>query len=531
MRHENSKSRNRSWVFRAFVVLWLRDMSDSFRGAFPPAAVWAVAGWVASALAFLALARGLPAETFYVGDPGVKLIAALQAHPDRPLEIPLPMIGGKPVPYVEPFFSVHGDHSHAATSEVFPMASAPFIRLFGIRGAYLLPALGFFISVVACARLAQALNVGRRPVVVMLAAALGTPLLFYGLEFWEHVPAVALATVATMTLISAPTGAASEDRGRALVSGALYGAAMLLRPETICFLIAVVVGSRLLSSPLHSSVLAITLAGVLLAVFPLGLYSLLHFGTIVPPHVASHASLLTEGWFATRGEFLSRWFVPRSLAPGDWWGLALLTMIAVSWLGKAPWPESRAFLTAVAVITVVLGAITAPNDGGGQWGPRYLLFAFVPAAVLLAGFLQATVRPQTMGVLVGMLALAAGVWAQREGYRELRGTKQTYARILEFVRREVPSNGHALTELWWLDQVAASATDERQILFAATPDTTREALGLLAGAGVDSVTLLRSEDESADADDWPRDTCFREVSRNEIPERSLVAIQLRRQCS
>ena len=40
----------------------------------------------------------------------------------------------------------------------------------------------------------------------------------------------------------------------------------------------------------------------------------------------------------------------------------------------------------VAGLTVLLVVLTAPNEGGGQWGPRYLLFAYVPLALLALGF-------------------------------------------------------------------------------------------------------------------------------------------------
>src|SRR5262245_28644440 len=113
------------------------------------------ATWLALALTIVVLARGLPSETFFVGDPGVKLVAARAAitHPARPLEVPLPEIGGQPIALVEPFFAVHGEHAHAVTSEAFPLLSAPLIALFGIRGAYVLPALGFLLALWTTPRL------------------------------------------------------------------------------------------------------------------------------------------------------------------------------------------------------------------------------------------------------------------------------------------------------------------------------------------------------------------------------------------
>src|SRR6476646_3431872 len=91
------------------------------------------------------LQSGLRPDAFFVGDPGIKLIAAKNAiaRPDHPLDIPLPIIGGESLPYVEPFFEVHNDHAHAVTTDLFPLVSAPFIHWLGLRGAYLLPAVGF----------------------------------------------------------------------------------------------------------------------------------------------------------------------------------------------------------------------------------------------------------------------------------------------------------------------------------------------------------------------------------------------------
>ena len=99
----------------------------------------------AFAVVLALLASGLRPDAFYVGDPGVKLVSARNAlqHPTSPLEIPLPRIGPDDAPYIENFFAAHDDHSHAITSEFFPLLSAPLLALLGLRGLYVLPALGF----------------------------------------------------------------------------------------------------------------------------------------------------------------------------------------------------------------------------------------------------------------------------------------------------------------------------------------------------------------------------------------------------
>src|SRR5690349_19254177 len=145
------------------------------------------------------LQSGLRADSFFVGDPGIKLIAAKNAiaRPDHPLDIPLPVIGRESLPYVEPFFEVHGDHVHAVTADLFPLVSARAIQWFGLRGAYILPAAGSLILLIGCAWLAVVLDGRRNPAFVLIIAGVATPFLFYGLEFWEHTPAVAAATIGT----------------------------------------------------------------------------------------------------------------------------------------------------------------------------------------------------------------------------------------------------------------------------------------------------------------------------------------------
>jgi hypothetical protein len=141
-----------------------------------------VAALLVIAATVVALARGLPTHTFYAGDPGVKMIATrhVVAHPSQPLEIPLPQIAGAPAPFVDPFFIVHGEHSHAVAPELFPLLSAPFLALFGQAGLYVLPAVGLLLALAATVWLAVLLDARRNPIANILTAFLGTPLIFYG---------------------------------------------------------------------------------------------------------------------------------------------------------------------------------------------------------------------------------------------------------------------------------------------------------------------------------------------------------------
>jgi hypothetical protein len=73
--------------------------------------------------------------------------------------------------------------------------------------------------------------------------------------------------------------------------------------------------------------------------------------------------------------------------------------------------------------------------------------------------------------------LVAGVWSQRAAYRTLRGTKAEYGRLLDALSGAVPAGGTIVTDVWWLDQVAAALAPRARFLYA---DDDREAVELTA---------------------------------------------------
>jgi hypothetical protein len=478
------------------------------------------------AVAVAALAAGLPPDTFFVGDPGVKLVVARQAiaNPSRPLEVPLPVIGTEAVPYVDPFFSVHGDHAHAITSELFPLASAPIIAWFGLRGAYVLPAVGFLLAIWGCGRLGTALDERRNQALIVAVAALGTPWLFYGLEFWEHTCAVGVAAFGTAFFARQPATAA-------LPFGMLMGAAALLRPEALWWAVAVLGCSRLLPAPPPPREVVRAACGFVLPWLPALAYTLVHFQTLATPHLAVNLGGSTARW--APDELALAWLFDWSRA--SLWRVAPALLLALTPLRRAIQRDGRWFLLSTAFIDVVLVTLTAPNDGGGQWGPRYLLFACVPLAVLAADALEAVARVRVSGVVVVALVLTGSGWIQRTAYRELRGTKRIYQNVLHLVRSEVETDGIAVTDVWWLDQIAAAATGDRQILYAADAATAAAVMKRLDAAGTPAITAFRDAGSSSRSSSetvaaWIGSMCYVEDRRRELAEPTLLAVRLRRTC-
>jgi hypothetical protein len=527
-----------------------------------PVSRWSVAAFVVIAATMVALARGLPAHTFYAGDSGVKLIATRQAvdSPSRPFEIPLPHIDGTPVPFVEPFFLVHGNHSHAVTPELFPLLTAPFVALGGVRGAYVLPALGALLAFAATAWLARLLDRRRSGAAVMLMLFLGTPLFFYGLELWEHAPAAGVAALAAALFVRAlendtPGAGAARRFGPTFGAGVCFGLAVLLRPEALWFAVALFAASKLLRSRPPAVHVVVAAAGLVAALVPLTLYTLQHFGHPIPPHVTGNPSLVTGDWSSLRQTLAYTWLIAGGKS--SFWRVAPAILLAFVWR-----PTSRAgtgarrgrpFLLVSAALTIGLVLLTAPNDGGAQWGPRYLLLAYLPLSILATDTITYVVRlilairrarhsglrfgrfgtqlVFTAAVAAAVASLGVGsVWLQRAAYRELRGSKLTYARLVDFVERHAPPGRAVVTDLWWVDQVAASLTDSRRFFSVTTPEMAADALRRLDESGEPAVTLLRSPiDSPGHFTDWTKGTCYQFESERGDGE-GLIAIQLARSC-
>ena len=509
-------------------------------------------GLIGATLVVLAL--GLPPQTFFAGDPGVKLIAARHAiaSPARPVQIPLPEIAGQPAPFVDRFFLVHDTHAHAVTPELFPIVSAPFIALFGLRGAYILPALGLLLALASTAWLALLLDRRRSAIAVLLTAFLGTPLLFYGLEFWEHSAAAGVAALGLALFVHASE--ASRGPGRFFGIGLVFGIAALLRPEALWFGLAVLVAAPLLRSRPSWKQIGIAGAGLICALIPLELYTLVHFGHPLPPHIAGNPGLLEGEWGTMRRHVLATWFLAQGRS--SFWRVAPAILLAFVWrptsyFGGAA-RRGRPFLLAVALLSAALVVLTAPNDGGAQWGVRYLLLAYLPLTVLATDTLAYVVRflgtrrraaragekapPRSAaGRAVPFLAvaiLAAGsAWLQRSSYKELRGAKLTYARMVDFVEAETAPGRAVVTDLWWLDQAAASLADSRRFFVVADATQAAEVMHRLSEAHEPEVTVLRHPvDSPGPLSAWLTRSCYSFDQEHGSGE-GLIAIQLSRKCN
>ncbi|MGE3705004.1 MAG: hypothetical protein AB7I13_07000, partial [Vicinamibacterales bacterium] len=474
-----------------------------------------------------ALAAGLPAETFVAGDSGVKWIGVRHAvrHPGSPLEIATPGIGGAPAPFVEPFFLPHDDHLHAVTSEPFVLATAPFYALLGPRGLYVLPLAGFLAAVAGWIWLARELDPRRHTGWLAGTLVLGTPWLFYGLEFWEHTPALGLAAIGTALLVGSWGFEGPQRTRRVGLGGALLGLAMVMRLEMACFAAAVFAMLPWLGAQRRGwRATAAAAAGAAAPLAVLVSFNLAHYGHVWNTHIAANAGLLGDGYIASRAGLVGAWFATWN--DGSFWRAAPLAVVALAAPFVLPVREGgRAALLLMAGATTAMIVATAPNDGGGHWAPRYLLCVYGPLAVLASDVLQALGRRRAAGLGLALVILAGGAWTQRASYRKLQATKRIYGRMLAFVRQQAPPGTFVVTDLWWLDQVTAGA-DARTFLYAATREDGRAIFERLGSAHAAAVTIVVSRAESIGALPEGETGCYVAAGRAELPDRELIAIRL-----
>ena len=494
--------------------------------------IWA---WIAAGAVLIAvLASGLPADGFFSGDPGIKLIAAKSAlaHPHRAFEVDPPRIGGKPVFHVNRFFRIHDDHLDPLQSPLFPVLSAPFLAVFGLRGIYVLPALSFLLLLPLMEALRRRALPDVPPALVAAVTVLANPLFFYAFEFWEHVPAAALC--ASATVLAWP--GAPREVTRQLLAGAVVALATALRPEALWYLVGLVLAMRTVPA-------AGTLIGGAGLVFAgAALANYLHSGNPFGAHISANLAPLPDQWLRTRLARGAVWLIPRhpvavvslalvgaamaarvlrwrhdigqivaltgcvlmagAAAAGAldrqllWhaWPLGLLLFVPRN-VTPAEW---RLILIAATTATGIM--VTAGHDGGAQWGPRFLLIASPVGVALAASAIYRLTRGhgpmRAIRVALVGLVIAGSVMMSRRAYVEIRAAKNGYAALVADTRASVPEGAIIVTDIWWLDQIAAPLFGRNTFLVASDENAARALLLELQAAGVKEFVL-------ADADESP----------------------------
>ena len=306
---------------------------------------------------------------------------------------------------------------------LFQIITAFFYSWLGSAGLYVLPMLCTLILLLWTVRLLKRLEI--TPVNIALAIFIlvfCSPLMLYGVMFWEHLPAV-LLLFAGVSLIAAPPAKTRT----AILFGILCGIAVWFRPEALMMVLLYGGAAGILYFRERRSVYIAFGVGAALAILPWFAFNLSEYGALFGIH---GRQVLQDSDPDTRMSWQNGLRNLRSIndiSIHHFWFLLFLLPIFYRAIRRKDADIRPLLLASIVILYSVLTPFMLPNDGIMQWGPRYFL-AIIPVT-LVALFLAAkqwdlrTGRPipvwlTTLIVIAGLASFYLNTHGG--GFKELR---------------------------------------------------------------------------------------------------------------
>lgn len=210
----------------------------------------------------------LPADGFWINDNGAKFIqmqSIVKSHfrnytidwPGRDIDPDF-----KYNPLIEPFGRVYRGKLFGAFSIPFLVLTSPFYGLFGDRGLYILSLLGFFLMLPALWRLSIYANPSHKAASLsLILAALCTPLWFYSLTFWEHLPSTCLVTWGILERVNYHFGGKKKHLASSAVLIGLsvyFRDELYLMPVSLCLVFFLLDRKTFLSTVVYMAIFLLT---------------------------------------------------------------------------------------------------------------------------------------------------------------------------------------------------------------------------------------------------------------------------------
>ena len=438
-------------------------------------------------------------------------------------------------PFLAPWFFWENGQPYSEYISPFIWGSAVFYAWFGHAGLLVLPWLSGLLSLSLTAWLAWRVRPDYWAALAPLLLGLSSPLLIYSLEFWEHTPGVCLTLVALVGIVKASDRAGRRwliVAGAAIGLGLTMRAELYVFPVAIIVglltlrsalpllraLIGLAAGGLLTAgpwwlyqfvrwgSPLGPRVTQnVPLLGGtdmlarlgdttgrnwtmlwpinnqgLEALAILSIAALMLSGRLVLGRqrrlTGPIGGLLAASLIALAAVLLARltvWNPDSALRPDDLLATLplFLMLLFVPLFDLRRLPREVRFMASVALTFIALVVIASPFQGGVQWGPRLLLPAIAPLAVVvmviasevgrLTGLLRASVL-LSCGVLFAAGAVSTGLGVKY--FQAGQHNNLAFSAVInQFSDRVV------VTDAWFLPQ-GAPYTFENKIWLLAEKD-------------------------------------------------------------
>lgn len=378
--------------------------------------------FLVSALALVALALAITSDVFWATDEGYKF---LEVHGFQgpatglSLEIPAAVLdpGHRFLPFGWPEVHLREGRAVCFYAPWFPLISVPGYRFLGLPGLLLLPLFGSLATLAVLGLVLREVGLGGRASWVFPVFAVGTPLLPYGITFWEHSLSVFASLLGLLLLAR---NLAAGHRLPNLLAGLSLAAGTALREEgyvlTASALIVLVVFRRFraaawLATAYFVALTPVWLAQVHLTGSPLGLHA----------RVYDELQRPGEPWARLVEKLGDVRFYLTDLGASPALAASLAVAIAgVAVVGLLPSTRSAGRVTAALLVAAAACGIATT-----------LLLAD-PEPVLAILFAQG-LFPHVPVTLLALGAARRLLWHPRAGVRFLAGTSAVFLALICFL--------------------------------------------------------------------------------------------------
>lgn len=447
--------------------------------------------------------------------------------------------GNHPILFAKPY-----DHRFVqVTSVPLVVAGRPLWELGGARAVVLIPVLSVVLAAYAARRLSRWASGGDGWLALWFVGLL-SPVLFYGADFWEHAPALALGLLAIAVIFEG-------GRRRVLVGGLLAAVAIVMRNDILVTFVTLGTAAFVVSEERRRSLtrwreLALGAGACAVAVAANGLIERALFsstsGSVRAADRAQVAGLLLaerarDAVITTVGVFANEYWLALLIGAAIAAGILLMAAAAasssgtsmtgivgavVAWGGMA-WrltfgiSSVPGFLTAAPIAALGLfgkrvsreqvlfgGAVSAipliwltqwVGDHSPQWGGRYVLLPTALLVVLAAGQVRRIGPTPLIVALVGLSAVMSAlgvVWHVSRTHGIARFANDVLAIPEDVV--VVSDSPYLATEIgsWYGDRrwLTAGVTDRT------ANDAEMEAVVRVAGEiGAERIDVIDSDDD------------------------------------
>lgn len=359
---------------------------------------------------------------------------------------------------------------------LFQIITAFFYSKFGSAGLYIIPMLCALVLLGWTASLFKRCGVSPiHTAAAIFILVFCSPLMLYGVMFWEHLPAVLLLFAGISVIVAPP-----RKIWTALALGASTGLAIWLRPETLVMVLLYSAAVAILYLRDRRGVYIAFGIGIALAVLPWLAFNYLEYGSLFGIHgqqvLYDRNSESHLGWHNGWRNLIAI----NDISIRHFWFLLLLPPILYYSIRRKETDLRPLLLATIVILYSLLTPFMLPNDGIIQWGPRYFL-GIIPVA-LFALFLAP--RPAWLAVLIFIAALPSFYQnTHGGGYKELRWRYNT--RMADTYKLLTEKTGQVVIATPHFAAYDFGYIFDKDYFFAAdSEDSLRRLLPLLKSQGV-----------------------------------------------